>query len=161
MCWYSSNTPIKKVAEKPIKVFKLCRGTSIDNTVLPYYYGSYWNAYKLGETYYHDKRLKVLTIGDHIHQIGEGYHSYGVNKFIFERRLDRVRDYMIIRHVDKETNVYANVDTLDIANFYVKLVLCTIPKGATYFKNEYDTYVSDAIRIDSIKEIFEFLTEEN
>ena len=162
MCWHTEQIAMTQPfkAEEDIKVFKLCRGTSNNDTVLPYYYGAPWNAYKLGETYHHNKRLKVLTIGDYIHQIDEGYHSYGVGKFTLERRQDRVRDNVIIRHVDNETKLYKDVDTLDIARFYIKLVLCTIPKGATYYKNEYDTYVSDTVKIDSIKEIFEFLTEE-
>jgi uncharacterized protein involved in high-affinity Fe2+ transport len=91
--------------------------------------------------------MKTMSLGGYQYEIGEGYHSYGVGKFTLERRQDRVRDNVIIRHVDKETKLYKDVDTLDIARFYVKLVLCTIPKGATYYKNEYDTYISDTIKI--------------
>ena len=176
MCWHTEQIAMTQPfkAEEDIKVFKLCRGTSYDGDKEAGFVNIYDKTVIIKgrefmvaekfvyefETYHHDKRLKVLTIGDYIHQIDEGYHSYGVGKFTLERRQDRVRDNVIIRHVDKETKLYKDVDTLDIARFYVKLVLCTIPKGATYYKNEYDTYVSDTIKIDSIKEIFEFLTEE-
>lgn len=165
MCWHTEQIAMTQPfkAEEDIKVFKLCRGTSNNDTVLPYYYGAPWNSYKLGETYLLMKTMKTtktMSLGGHQYEIGEGYHSYGVGKFTLERRQDRVRDNVIIMHVDKETKLRKLVDTLDIARFYVKLVLCTIPKGATYYKNEYDTYVSDTIKIDSIKEIFEFLTEE-
>ena len=132
MCWKSSTIPIKKVAEKPIKVFKIGRKDWRKHHVLPYYNPEIMH-YEVGHTYNHGCELTVQYESDYwmenklVYIIDAGFHSYNSGKVkVFE-------SYPVSHWLSVENSM--KLDCYDpICSVYVESL---IPKGSVYYENDY------------------------
>lgn len=152
MCWESSNIPIKKVAEKPIRVFKIGRKDWRKHHVLPYYNPEIMH-YEVGRTYNHGRELTVQYESDYwmedqlVYTIDAGFHSYNSVK------VKVFKSFPVPHWFDVVSSM--KLGSYDpIVSVYVE---CLIPKGSVYYENYYGEIVSDKIKIVKLKNIEDVL----
>ena len=140
MCWqtFSKKYTIKKIAKEDIKVFKII---TTDNT--PYY--------QSGITYEVDKVCPNVTInviefayGTEF-RINKGYHSYSKKKCYLDDEvfslLSGGKGQWIRKKADNTTLTYYTYDKYP--NYKKENFI--IPKGTTYYENEWGEIVSETI----------------
>ena len=146
MCWIGNEND-KKIAEQDIPVFKICAASSInENLVFPYYFS---HKIKYAENITYNESIcfsngirpfwdakRFLT--EELFEIAQGLHSYST-----ELKLTLFKHLQI--HGKNNSEVIGKY-----CQSYARLVLCLIPKGATYYANEDGEYVSDALTISHI-----------
>lgn len=144
MCWKSEKKPILYEAKKDIPICKVCL-IGVNKDIYSYYYRQ---LYKLNKRYQMDKSLNVQLYEffndarNNFYYVNEGFHSYEKNCCI-----KRTFEGCVIK------NKYD--DTLDYhIRGNIALVSGCIPKGAKYFINNRDEYVSDAICLTNIDCIY-------
>ena len=136
MCWTSNSKPIKQVADDDIPVFKLCMRSS-ENIILPYHYGRDLT-YMVGGTYSSDIRMVHAVIGwETLYNIHEGLHSFSPKCTINPLSQGKIS---VCTPKHKEVGGWYSTDRLCV-------LLCLIPKGATYYLNDNEEYVSDTIKV--------------
>ena len=151
MCWmtFRQENSKPKVADRPIKVFKVCRRDF--GTILAYYHDK---EYVEGVTYHHDGEIKDFRThfeNSTRYSINYGFHSYDADKVkVVERNLPL---YTVIGGIRMLDVLYGNDIRLDYypARGILVRAECTIPEGATYYENERGEFVSNAITINKIK----------
>ena len=137
MCWKSKHTPIKKVAEKDITVYKIFGkyGGKIHSCC---YYGFLWG---IGEVKTLDKPLQVEErktahppfndITNYNYVINEGYHSFAIKPYCNYVGWMNPKSVQFIFHWSSDD----------------MLCECIIPEGSIYYENEYGEIVSDKLMI--------------
>lgn len=139
MCWKGYN--VKHIAEKDIKVFKICKSMG-DRSCISSFMGF---IYEIEETYKSD--LNVYIHDNNITYIFEGLHSYSLDLLkILDKGYSGCFDYVEISYKGEFIERY------EAKSCYVE---CIIPKGSTYYLNYKGEYVSDTIKILNIKPIEE------
>ena len=142
MCW-ESKKPVKKVADKDVHVFKICRMRK--GYALPYYMTAKAK-YVLGGTYDADW-FEEPNYSNGAFVINHGMHSFSCECSIshsISANIIKIRPFGL-----KERIV---LDWYDRA-IGLCMMLCTIPKGEPYYVNEYGECVSRRIRVDAFVEI--------
>lgn len=134
MCWIN-RTAIAHVAEEDIEIFKMCEDSTEKNTVQSYFMAS---NYILNKVYKLESPIEVEQFGTY-YGINKGFHSY--NKTCEVKRL---RSDIVI------ANEYCSIETY---RDYAIIVKGYIPKGATYYINDRNEYVSDEICLTKIETI--------
>lgn len=145
MCWTTRKAKLakQKIADRPIRVFKVCQTINEGTSVVPYFY-CFNIEYKTGDTYTINLNEPSFEFDTLVYTIQKGFHSYNsakntiltANHVIVSVRCERgyrIGYYEKCKHLVK--------------------VDCTIPKGSTYYENEIGEIVSDTIRIDSFTPI--------
>lgn len=142
MCWITFKPLKAKVAKRNIKVLKVLYIHPSEPTVLvPYFYSGVYKYSINGKN-----PVIPITVIEHSNycayiehcSIHEGYHSYAVNC--------PVRDVTSTEMFVKDH--YFCDD--ECTGRQVHLVECIIPKGTTYYLNEFMEYVSENIVIKKI-----------
>lgn len=157
MCWVSHNEPVKLVAEKDVPVFKIARIANDGNTILPYFYSS--RAWYTENTIYLEPGITPnikISGADKPYTITKGLHSYSVENLRLQSyyHIDEVTKFIpLVRITTHKTtpmsqDVVVNGQTYNIPNTAV--MLCIIPKGATYYINEIGEIVSDTLEVKHI-----------
>lgn len=139
MCWITFKPLKAKVAKRDIKVLKVLYIHPSEPTVLiPYFCFGVCKYSINGENpIIHITANKYTPESVHC-SIYEGYHSYSVNC--------SVRD---VTPTEMFVNNYYFCDD-EFTGRQVHLVECIIPKGTTYYLNEFMEYVSENIVIKKI-----------
>ena len=142
MCWTSKKHINPITADKDVHVYKICLEHGL--AALPYYQTAR-EFYEEGKTYKADRLDEPYqTYEDHFYEIYHGMHSYSC------------KCQLIQGAITSDVNLI-NIDTLAAKDYYMAhynknlrllLVLCSIPKGATYYVNESGEYVSESIKIE-------------
>lgn len=128
MCWITKEKAVKMVADKDIKCFKIVR----KNFRSVFFYKQYI-LYKT-ETDFIEEPQEYMSFT----KINHGIHSYGYecDVFLYEK-------YYIGVGARKNES---DLELFEVEDIGESIVLdCIIPKGSSYYKNEYGLYVSDAI----------------
>lgn len=144
MCWTTKIHPQELKANRDIDVFKIC-SISPDNKVFSVYWGK---QYKLNTAYVLPIELEVETkvmklIGGEIRTISysiyQAFHSYSPScrKVVYPGSITIWHD---ITFLDSYS-----VDCVEVLGF--------IPKGSTYYINEWGEYVSNAICLTEIRRL--------
>ena len=146
MCWttYNKDYTVKKIAEKDIEVFKIIHD---DNT--PYFQeGITYEVGKICPTVKIDviERICNEGVADNIasFRIFEGYHSYSKeNCYLEEHEWVKYCTRLVRRKSDNAVTIcyYGKLDG------EYKLADFIIPKGTTYYENEYGEIVSETIKM--------------
>ena len=135
MCWVTQGTPVEKVAEEDIPVFKYVFGDALES----YYFSEH--TYVIGRPLYTPLGYPSPVLGLRGGQsIGRGFHAYGVE--------------CTIKEFSRSLNVYPprnNNYNIGSYNLYkLRRIECTIPKGSHYYVNNDMEYVSDTIIVNKI-----------
>jgi len=137
MCWVSSQA-VKQIAEEDIKVFK------IGESHRGMFYSMYKNfKYQLNQLY--SINIYINKDDDGVFVGSRGFHSYDPS--IVHLKISKNG---IIQWV-----VYAGQRRLDydiVIAGYVKAE-CVIPKGTTYYENDFGEIISEAIIVKQLKPI--------
>ena len=145
MCWRGKVND-KKIADKPIKVFKLLYKDTKHNKYHPPFFKY---TYELGKTYgcLHIESKHVF--GKTCVEIHIGYHCYSSNRCYTERKFNNL--YVVWRGDSGAFIQYYELakvfDGVDMMYLPLKLVECEIPKGAEYWENGEGEIVASAIVI--------------
>jgi hypothetical protein len=151
MCWraFDKKYTTQKVAEDDIPVFKIV--VHKDNKYQPTYYTG-MVCYMEGQTYALGDSIKVEVNYDQLLRresavINKGFHSYNYKKLW--TKLENVSD--------SKDCVFAEIRTIDHNSFVASYISepceykfkmnCIIPKGTTYYENEYSEMVSECIKV--------------
>lgn len=142
MCWKTyKGRPEKKKAEKDIPVFKICLKDRSSNGALPYYFIDkevyYENKTYHAEPYLYTERIGIGSYCT-MYCISDGLHSYSANHILSDTKFG----VQIITESNGNLGEYGRN--------YTCLLLCTIPKGAEYYLNEYGEYVSNELVVKHI-----------
>ena len=141
MCWITFKPLKAKVAKRNIKVLKVLYIHPSEPTVLvPYFYSGVYKYSINGENPVIPITAKGYNpnINSAPQAIREGYHSYAANCSV----RDVTPTEMFVN------NLYFCDD--EYTGRQVHLVECIIPKGTTYYLNEFMEYVSENIVIKKI-----------
>ena len=134
MCWVTQDTPVERIAEEDISVFKYICGDNLHS----YFFTDY--RYVIGETLYATLGMPFPVIGLRgALSIGSGFHSYG--------------NACVIQEFAKHLDVYPPHLRYHIGSYNLyelKRVECIIPKGSHYYVNSDMEYVSDKIIVNRI-----------
>ena len=157
MCWtyYDLNdkSPQKLRATKDIHVFKIAF-VDEDNTVIPYFYSDTSLVYEEGKSYHSpldEPIYQLLNKKDpsQYYIINHGLHSYNAKKCKFVIKKPSETSLSIVVLNDNE--IFLGCFNIgQILNGKMAVMDCSIPKGATYYENEYGEMVSDSLRIDKM-----------
>lgn len=138
MCWsIDKNRPLKGLKEysrktaKDITVYKI--GDIKDNKFIPYYH---YDFYYLSNKSNDEVKLKLEEIDDKI-IIGDGYHSYSKDCYIY-----KVSDNEGIYIYNDKNESFDTYISIIRAKFIGKFI---IPKGSVYYENEDGEIVSSQI----------------
>jgi hypothetical protein len=141
MCWTTKIYPQELKANRDIDVFKIC-SISPDNKVFSVYWGK---QYKLNTAYVLPIELEVETmelIGEEIqtisYSIHQAFHSYSSS---------------CKKIVENSITIWHSTTFLDSYSLDCVEVLGFIPKGSTYYINEWGEYVSNAICLTKIRRL--------
>lgn len=148
MCWTSIEKPIKRIAKEDIPVFKIGKITSYGD-IKPYFYE--FTSYLMGVTY--KQRIRKYHFLRHFY-IDKGLHSYSLSNIRLKPYYNVIKGiktpYITIK-TDKTTpeskNVIIRAQDYDISN--IAIILCTIPKGSTYYVNSCGEVVSNKLTVNS------------
>lgn len=135
MCWISNKTPVLKVAEEPIPIFKVLY-KNMDSAYMTF-------RYHLHVKYYQKLETPQITCSRCF--ICEGIHSYDAETSIIK---DHPRDSDFFAIITKKDDF---LDTFSKGP-YIQ-VMGVIPEGAKYYRNEWGEIVSNSIILTEIKEI--------
>lgn len=134
MCWVTHYTPVEKVAEEDIPVFKYVCGDDL----VSYYFTEH--KYVIGETLYTTLGYPSPIPGLRgSKSIGRGFHTYG--------------NECTVKEFDRYLYVYPPCNNYHIGSYHLyklRRVECTIPKGSHYYVNNDMEYVSDMIIVNRI-----------
>lgn len=136
MCWTSTKTPILKVAEEPIPIFKILY-KNMDSAYMTF-------RYHLHVKYYQKLETPRITCSKCF--IYEGIHSYDAETSIIK---DHPEDSNFFAIITRKDDLY--LDTFSKGP-YIQ-VMGVIPEGAEYYRNEWGEIVSNSIILTEIKEI--------
>ena len=161
MCWQNYTRPVQMVAEKDVPVFKI-GAVSTDGNVKSYFFRN--NCYREGQTY-EENNVKVKFIHEMPHEkyfIDMGLHSYAVSNVRLKpswiRIVAGVEEFACVQVITNRCtkmspDVIVNGQWYGINN--VAIMLCVIPKGATYYVNSVGEVVSNKLNVvEIIKEPF-------
>lgn len=147
MCWKSKTEPIKMVADKDIHVFKIANSPCTSLGVFPYFYNFNEICYKEGETYFQRMAANEPYYGlfkEYI--INLGFHSYALNNIRLMGA--RSREIPLVATCAKKAT---SMHTSQKYNIYgLAIMLCVIPKGATYYVNSVGEIVSNKLKVERI-----------
>ena len=145
MCWSSGFKKLsecKRIARKDVHVRKFVNGSKSPNKVMSYFTGF---VYKLGKTYY----------DDYISTLDWCNNSFGVcifvgfNSYSTECKITRSQETTSNGEKKYTIDVYSP-DGAEILENYepdgLLMLECVIPKGSTYYVNEYAEIVSERIK---------------
>lgn len=126
MCWTTQTPPVKHIAKEIIYVYKVV--FNIDEFQCRSLIMRFDYIYKQEcvEPSLEIKECKYAYRGE-VREIYKGFHSYA--------------------YLNKATKKY---NTLSSKHYNVALVECIIPKGSTFYRNEFDEIVSNRIIINRI-----------
>lgn len=124
MCFNVEIGCSERTAEKDIVCYKVMNYDSIEGTILSLYTNF---EYKLDKVYKLNEKLKISMM-----QYNDPYISHGFHSFITLSSIGRIGIEGIGSHLSE------------------KIFKCIIPKGSTYYSNDIDLMVSDAIIIKKI-----------
>jgi len=141
MCWKTKKCIKPHIADKDLHVYKICL-RHYNYGALPYYQTAS-EFYEEGETYdadQPDKPCPSQEFDDCIYEIYRGMHSYSCK-------------CQIKLYGEIPSNVCPYIDGGGYLGHYniklnLLLVLCSIPKGTTYYVNENGEYVSESIKMN-------------
>ena len=147
MCWIGT-LESKKIADKDIYCKKIIAYHPTESYYYPFYvpYGNI-KRQKVGDTYTSEIAIKNITrqVDKLQHcEIHNGLHCYNWNIRIEPFRCDDGSHIMVTLNNYNSTIYYWHEP--QIKRFPV-LVHCMIPKGATYYENEYGEIVTDTLKI--------------
>lgn len=157
MCWTSYNKPVKLIAEKDVPVFKVAKIANYGKTILPYFFST--SDWYTENTVYLEPGITLNTKisgASKPYTISKGLHSYSVENIRLQDyyHIDKVIKFIpLVRITTHKTtpmsqDVIVTGQTYQISN--VAIMLCTIPKGATYYVNEVGEIVSDKLEVKRI-----------
>lgn len=131
MCWITSKIPDLKIVDKPIKVYKIFRGSfeKLSSLVYPY-------DWIPGEIR-HQKIGKVISekiLSRTRYRINEGFHS-----FIYLPKIEPINI--------NESYIETAYSFIAFENKKIIVCECEIPKGSLYYINEWDEIVSNKLKI--------------
>ena len=140
MCWETKKCIKPHIADKDLHVYKICL-RHYNYGALPYYQpGKAF--YAEGKTYDADQFDAPYPshCNYNIYEIYHGMHSYSC-------------ECQIKQYGEIPSNVCPYIDGGGYLGHYsmnlnLLLVLCSIPKGTTYYLNEKGEYVSESIKMD-------------
>lgn len=135
MCWVSKKTPQRKIAEKDIKIFKICILSDIVGEVNSIYKHFH---YILGKHY-----IQIVPLEAEECSIYRGYHSYSEEVVMCNQGRS-----LVILSKDSVQLEYINL------NPTVVKVLGHIPKNAEYYINEWGECVSSEICLTDIEQLY-------
>lgn len=137
MCWITFKPLKAKVAKRNIKVLKVLYIHPSEPTVLiPYFYSATYKYSINGENPVIPITVKKYNYN--LCAIREGYHSYAVNCPV--RNVTPTEMFVMDHYFCND----------ECTGRQVHLVECIIPKGTTYYFNEFREYVSENIVIKKI-----------
>lgn len=136
MCWTSTKTPVLRIAEEPIPIFKILK-KNMDSAYLTF-------RYHLHTKYL--QKLEAPRIMGSIYSIYEGIHSYDAKTSIIK---DYPGDSNFFVIVTKKDDLF--LDTFSKGP-YIQ-VMGVIPEGAIYYRNKWGEIVSNSIILIEIKQI--------
>ena len=129
MCWASSNTAVRKIAERNFYVYKI--GQVLWNGIFVSYLRHYDYVPK-----FHNIKVPLIILTPYINIIQGGYHSY---KWVaIDNSNPRERCLYLGNYDDALKENIALYEHCCIATFVV-------PKGSEYYENEYGHIVSSDI----------------
>ena len=153
MCWITKNVTNRLIAENDIPVFKIGR-VSGDNAVAPYFFNN-GMGYRENTTYSADCVIKTRPCvhGSGMRRtIDKGIHSYLPRNI--RLKPDYIATFGVIVPTVRVFTVKTTATSPDVLRDGQKylitiavVMLCVIPKGATYYINEVGEVVSDRIRV--------------
>lgn len=148
MCWTSHNYkhPVKIIADEDIKVFKIVN-RNLTSVYEDFQY-EIEREYKLMEPI-------VLEIGSTAGMwlINKGFHSYCFETVkIYVDYYSNIFSHETIQEISIYTKFGRNDKFVGDIGKYI-IAECIIPKGSTYYINEFGEIVSDKISITGIREI--------
>ena len=132
MCWMSSSAPVKRIAEKDRKVYKVLNVDAGGSIRSPYYVSMEW---KLGEVF--SSNIKMGYANDFGVTINEGLHSFSCAP-------DLERDFRGVIGVNKWVIGLSPKITHCDGDVVFE---CVIPKGSIYYENEYGDIVSNKLKV--------------
>lgn len=156
MCWITFKPLKAKVAKRNIKVLKVLYIHPSEPTVLvPYFYSGVCKYSINGENpvIHITSAIKYNSCNGYTDvnlapyakyaAIYEGYHSYAANCSV--RNVTPTEMFVMDHYFCDD----------ECTGRQVHLVECIIPKGTTYYRNEFNEYVSENIVINKILKTFE------
>ena len=150
MCWYGKLSS-KQVAKKDIH----CKKVIAYNPKEKYYYPYYVNRgkikrYEIGNTYTSNLEIRNIRMSqaDSLQHcnIEDGLHCYSWDVTVEANKVDK----SLFAVICKEGVTYYWYDKLLLR--YPVLVDCIIPKGATYYENDYGEIVTDILKLVKVIE---------
>ena len=131
-----------KKAEKDIDTFKICRMNSFAKEAYPFHY-PFQESFKKGILYGVDVNA-VNPVGNCIYS---GYKTYSASKdkyvMVDDAKLCVMNGTSVISY-------YGCRNTPPMSTIVMK---CIVPKGATYYENEYGEIVSNQIKVASFLKV--------
>lgn len=141
MCWMTKRTPVERIAEEDIPVFKYVCSDSLYS----YYFPKH--KYIMGETSHTTLGNPFPIIGLRgTLGVGDGFHSYGMA--------------CNIQEFDVYLKVYPPCGSYHIGYYTLyklRRIECIIPKGSHYYVNDDLEYVSNKIIVNRISKVYNFL----
>lgn len=151
MCWYGKLLS-KQVASKEIHCKKVIAYNTRDEYYFPYYvrYGDI-KRYEIGKTYTSNLGISNIRISqaDFLQHcnIEDGLHCYSWDVTVTANKVDNSAFAVTDK---KGGRAYYWFDAPQLR--YPVLVDCIIPKGATYYENDYGEIVTDTLKLVKIIE---------
>ena len=144
MCFIGLN--IKNIAKEDVKVEKFAFQRLSNQKILSPFYLTEW---EIGETKA-ECLHKTIWRGVKI-EITRGLHSGEKISVVNDRNKS---DVYICSKISPKVAIMS-FHKEDLLNFNVKPIICEciIPKGAIYYQNDYGEFVSNSLKIVSIKDI--------
>ena len=134
MCWFSDKTPLKRVARKDMKVYKVLK-CGFNNSVSSIFFKKTWI---LGVEEKMSYDIVVQWIGDKLVRIDDGLHSLKNKPFVWN-------DLWFIEYDGCSYPVFK----ADVV-YNERVFECTIPKGSIYYMNDQGEIVSDRLIINGV-----------
>ena len=157
MCWTSYNEPVKLIAEKDVPVFKVAKIANNGKTILPYFFST--NDWYTENTVYLEPGITLnakISGASKPYTISKGLHSYSVENIRLQDyyHIDKVIKFIPLVRITTHKTTPMSQDFIVTGQTYqisnVAIMLCTIPKGATYYVNEVGEIVSDKLEVKRI-----------
>lgn len=155
MCWYSRNKPIRQIADKNIKVYKILQLAICEESVFlsPYYHSRY--VLHVMKDAPLDLPISHPTTAIYPYTIDGGLHSYSHD----------VR-FVMSSWMENRLDIYASIsnDLIDwwpMETYRFKVMECIIPKGAKYYDNGNGLYVSNQLIPKKVIPIKELIKKES
>jgi hypothetical protein len=149
MCWYGKLLS-KQVAKKDIHCKKVIAYNPKDKYYFPYYviYGDI-RRYEIGKTYTSNLEIRNIRMShvdllQHCH-IEDGLHCYSWDVTVVANKVDNSAFTITAK---TGGIAYYSFDEPQLR--YPILVDCIIPKGATYYENDYGEIVTNTLKLVKI-----------